>query len=460
MNAAKARKRRNKQAMPERDVVERDLVFGLGASGVSVARYLARNHANAIYIDTREQPPGLDALKELQPDAEVVLGRPTKDLLDGISRVIVSPGIPDSDPFLRAARDKGVPVISDIALFVAEAKAPFVAVTGSNGKSTVTTLIALMCDAAGKKSLAGANLGRPALDLLTDAEPDIYVLELSSFQLQRTPELPAKVAVLLNISPDHLDWHGSVEEYREAKYRIFDEAASAVFNRQDETAANRVPESLPSVSFGLDQPAQGQYGIRNEEGQSFLARGDQLLLSTADMVLVGVHNQANALAALAAGELLGLDLSPMLQVLHEFPGLPHRMQFVRRRKGVDYINDSKATNVGAAAAAVESLPGLVVLIAGGDGKGGDFAEFAKAVCAKLRAAVLIGRDAPLLGDAFDLLAPVVMAGDMKAAVQKAAELAQPGDTVLLAPACASFDQYQNYQQRGEHFCQITRSLAA
>ncbi|MDH5502203.1 MAG: Mur ligase family protein, partial [Gammaproteobacteria bacterium] len=166
MNAAKARKRRNKQAMPERDVVERDLVFGLGASGVSVARYLARNHANAIYIDTREQPPGLDALKELQPDAEVVLGRPTKDLLDGISRVIVSPGIPDSDPFLREARDKGVPVISDIALFVAEAKAPFVAVTGSNGKSTVTTLIALMCDAAGKKSLAGANLGRPALDLL------------------------------------------------------------------------------------------------------------------------------------------------------------------------------------------------------------------------------------------------------------------------------------------------------
>jgi UDP-N-acetylmuramoylalanine--D-glutamate ligase len=417
-----------------------------------------RKAANAVYVDTRANPPGLDALKELRPDAVVNLGRPPTDLLRGVSRVIVSPGIPDSDPFVMEARKQGLQVISDIALFVAEARAPFVAVTGSNGKSTVTTLIATMCEAAGKRSLAGANLGTPALDLLTEDPPDFYVLELSSFQLQRTPNLPAKVAVLLNISPDHLDWHASVDEYRAAKYRIYREAETAVFNRHDELAKSHLPASVPTISFGMDRPTEGQYGILVEDGQPFLARGEQLLLATSDMALVGAHNQANALAALAAGELLGLPLSPMLQVLNEFPGLPHRMQFVRQLNGADYINDSKATNVGAATAAVESVPGPVVLIAGGDGKGGDFGEFARIVCTKLRAAILIGRDARLIADAFDQLAPVFMAGNMKNAVQKAAELAQPGDTVLLAPACASFDQYRNYEHRGDDFTEIVRVL--
>jgi UDP-N-acetylmuramoylalanine--D-glutamate ligase len=458
MNAARAKKRRAGQELPTPANDSKDLVFGLGASGLSVARYLMRKAANATYADTRANPPGLDALKELRPDAEVNLGRPPTDLLRGVSRVIVSPGIPDGDPFIAEARKLGLQVISDIALFVAEACAPFVAVTGSNGKSTVTTLIATMCEAAGKRSLAGANLGTPALDLLTEETPDFYVLELSSFQLQRTPKLPAKVAVLLNISPDHLDWHASVEEYRAAKYRIYREAEAAVFNRHDESAKSHLPASVPTISFGMDRPAEGQYGILVEDGQAFLARGEQLLLATSDMALVGAHNQANALAALAAGELLGLPLSPMLQVLNEFPGLPHRMQFVRQLNGADYINDSKATNVGAATAAVESVPGPVVLIAGGDGKGGDFKEFARTVCTKLRAAILIGRDAPLMADAFDQLAPVFMAGNMKDAVYKAAELAQPGDTVLLAPACASFDQYRNYEHRGDDFSEIARAL--
>jgi UDP-N-acetylmuramoylalanine--D-glutamate ligase len=458
MTTGNSPKQRTARTRPATASGTKDLVFGLGASGLSVARYLARKDANAIYVDTRENPPGLDALKSLRPDAKITLGRPQKKLLKGVSRIIVSPGIPDSDPFLAAAREQGVPVLSDIALFVAEVKAPFVAITGSNGKSTVTTLVALMCEAAGKRGIAGANLGTPALDLLAEAIPDYYVLELSSFQLQRTPELPAAVAVLLNISSDHLDWHASDNEYREAKLKIFKSAAAAVFNRQDETVPARIPSSIPAVSFGLDKPAQGQFGIIHDDGQPYLARGEQLLLATSDMALMGVHNQANALAALAAGELMGLELSAMLQVLHEFPGLPHRMQFVRHLAGADYINDSKATNVGAAAAAVSSVPGFVVLIAGGDGKGGDFGEFAKSVCAKLRVALLIGRDADKLAHAFDQLAPVVMAGNMKTAVGKSAELAKPGDTVLLAPACASFDQYQNYQQRGDDFCQLVRNL--
>jgi UDP-N-acetylmuramoylalanine--D-glutamate ligase len=459
MSAAKAKRRVRKQSQPASRTGTADLVFGLGASGLSVAKYLARKDVNAIYVDTREHPPGLDDLRVMKPDAQVLLGNPDNALLRNVARIIVSPGIPDSDPFLAAAREQGIEVLSDIALFVDEVKAPFVAVTGSNGKSTVTTLIALMCDAAGKRSLAGANLGEPALDLLAEDVPDFYVLELSSFQLQRTPKLPASVAVLLNISADHLDWHASVEEYSEAKYRIFDQAESAVFNRLDEAVPARLRSTLRTVSFGLDRPAEGQYGIIAEDGQSFLARGDQLLLSTADMPLVGLHNQANALAALAAGELMGLELSPMLQVLSEFPGLPHRMQFVRHLAGVDYINDSKATNVGAATAAIESLPGLVVLIAGGDGKGGDFGSFAKTVCSKLRAAVLIGRDASQLAEAFDQLAPVVMAGNMQKAVQRAAAVAASGDTVLLAPACASFDQYDNYKQRGDDFCRLVRDLS-
>lgn len=458
MSAARARRKRSQPELSAPATNGKDLVFGLGASGLSVARFLQRKSASAIFVDTRANPPALESLKQLQPDASINLGRPPVELLRGVARMIVSPGIPDNDPFIAAARQQGVQVISDIALFVDEASAPFVAVTGSNGKSTVTTLIAMMCEAAGKRSLAGANLGTPALDLLTEEAPDFYVLELSSFQLQRTPRLPAKVAVLLNISPDHLDWHATVDEYRAAKYRIYREAQAAVFNRGDEAAKSYLPASIPSISFGMDRPAEGEYGIVVEDGQAFLARGEQVLLAASEMAMVGAHNQANALAALAAGELIGLPLSPMLQVLNEFPGLPHRMQFVRQLNGVDYINDSKATNIGAATAAVESVPGPVLLIAGGDGKGSEFGDFAKTVYPKLRAALLIGRDAPLLAAAFEQLAPVQMAGTMQRAVHEAAELAQPGDTVLLAPACASFDQYRNYQHRGDDFTDLVRAL--
>jgi len=457
MIAAAKKKRASRKKTAKKK--QMDLVFGLGATGLSVARFLQRKQIAATFVDSRAEPPGLAELSEISPDAEIVLGDVSDKLLKNTARIIVSPGIADSEPLLRAAREHNVEIISDIELFARDATAPFVAVTGSNGKSTVTTLLSLMCDAAGINGLAGANLGVPALDLLDGDEPDFFVLELSSFQLQRTLDLPAKIAVLLNISPDHLDWHESDQQYRDAKYRIFEQAESAVINRTDEDVEEHLATDMPRISFGLDVPDAGQYGIVADEGEQFLARGDQLLLSSADIAMVGKHNQANALAALAAGELMGLPLSAMLQVLNEFPGLPHRMQYVGHKGRADFINDSKATNVGAAIASVESIDGFVVLIVGGQGKGGDFAELAKSVFGKLRVAILLGEDAPLLEEAFVDLAPSERANDMRAAVKRAAELAEEGDTVLLAPACASFDQYANYQQRGEDFCQAVEDLA-
>jgi len=445
MNAAKKKKAQQK-----------DLVLGLGATGVSIARYLKREGQDAIFFDTREEPPGVDELEQLWPDADVRIG--DVKLPKNVRRVIASPGIDDTHALLNAARKAKLEVISDIELFAREAAAPFVAITGSNGKSTVTTLLYHMCQAAGRNTLAGGNLGVPALDLLDDETPDLYVLELSSFQLQRTDTLPAKVAVLLNVTPDHLDWHSDEDEYRQAKYRILRDAESAVVNRQDDEALQRAEGIAKVVSFGLDAPGEGHYGIRREDDEEFLACGDSVLLAVDELALVGLHNQAEALAALTAGDLLGLDMQSMLQVLCEFPGLPHRMQFVRRVSAVDYVDDSKATNVAAAVASIESVNGMLVLIAGGEGKGGDFTALAPPLENKLRAAVLIGKDAEQIDAALDTIMPIYFAQDMNDAVQQAAAYAESDDTVLLAPACASFDQFDNFAARGDAFRDAVEAL--
>jgi len=433
-----------------------DLVVGLGATGMSIARYLQRNDSNAIFYDSRETPPGVDELEALLPGCELLLG--DAKLPAGIDRVIASPGVPDSQPMMKKALGKKLEVVSDIELFASQAKAPFVAITGSNGKSTVTTLLYHMCVADQRIALAGGNLGEPALDLLEQKKPDIYVLELSSFQLHRTQHLPAGVAVLLNVSPDHLDWHADEDEYRQAKYRVFREATTAVVNRADEAAADYAQRCERVVSFGLDAPEDGHYGIRVDDGKRYLARGDSLLLAVDELAMYGVHNQLNALAALAAGDLLDLDMAAMLQVLVEFPGLPHRMQFVARISAVDYINDSKATNVAAAVASIASVDSMLVLVAGGDGKGGDFGELADALEDKLRGAVLIGKDAEKIAHALNTVRPVHFAENMAAAVTMAAGCAESEDTVLLAPACASFDQYDNYMARGDAFCTAVEAL--
>jgi UDP-N-acetylmuramoylalanine--D-glutamate ligase len=456
MSLAMAEQPKNTAALAD----EKSLVYGLGASGLSVARYLRRKDAAAAFIDSRAAPPGLDELRALEPDADIVLGEAPAGFLERFDRIIVSPGIADRDPLLRAARRAGIEIVTDIDLFVAAGKVPFAAVTGSNGKSTVATLLALMCRASGLSARAGANLGEPALDLLRDGKLEFCVLELSSFQLHRCCSLPAQVAVLLNISPDHLDWHESEQEYRAAKYRIFREASAAVWNRADPQAEQHIASATRTISFGLDSPQPNQYGVLKRDGTTFLARGDQCLMPTSQLALVGKHNQANALAALAAGEIIGLDAAAMLRVLYEFRGLPHRMQSVRSVAGVEYINDSKATNVGAAVSSVESIDGPVVLIAGGQGKGGDFAALAEAVYERLRAAILIGEDAPLLAAAFAGLTTVYRVDDMRSAVRQAASIASAGDTVLLAPACASFDQFENFQKRGDSFCSAVQEIGA
>ncbi len=437
-----------------------DLVVGLGATGLSIARYLKRRGGEALFFDTRTEPPGIEALEKIWPDAEVALGE--LELPGGLGRVIASPGIVDSHPLLLAARDAGIEVVSDVELFARDAGAPFLAVTGTNGKSTATTLIHHICRAGGIDTRAGGNLGEPALDLLDGPVPDWYVLELSSFQLQRTAHLPAAVAVLLNVSPDHLDWHADEQEYRRSKYRIFREAGAAVFNRADAVACEHVRDIERKIGFGLDEPADGQYGVRREDQVLFLARGEERLLAANELKMVGVHNRANALAALAAAELIGVPPADALQVLCEFPGLPHRMQFVRRLDEIEFVNDSKATNVAAAVASIASIDGMLVLIAGGDGKGGDFSALADALDGKLRAAVLIGKDAAAIAAAIaaalDTALPVVFAGDMQEAVRQASAHATAGDTVLLAPACASLDQFDDYAARGNAFADAVMEL--
>ncbi len=436
-------------AAKKRKVANKDLVVGLGATGLSIARYLRRNGIDAMFVDSRDEPPGMEELGEVWPDADVVLGK--MKLPEDVTRVIVSPGISNKELLLRNARKADIEVISDIELFAREAESPYAAITGSNGKSTVTTLLYYMGRAAGKVTMAGGNLGEPALDLLDQQAPDFYVLELSSFQLLRSESLAPAVAVLLNVSPDHLDWHRSEKEYRDSKYSIYQGAIAAVINRADKRAKKESKDIETVISFGMDEPAEGHYGIRNEGGVDYLARGNTMLIATSDMAMYGRHNQENSLAALAAGEILGFEMPAMLQVLHEFPGLPHRMQFVARKGSVDYINDSKATNVAAAVASVESVDGMIVLLAGGQGKGGDFSDLATALEAKLRAAVLIGTDADKISGALDTVMPVYFAVDMDDAVQQAAAYAESDDTVLLAPACASFDQFDSYGARGEAF---------
>ena len=438
----------------------RTLVYGLGATGLSVARLMARENVDAIYADSREHPPGLDDLTAIAPDASVHLGTLSPRLLDNVATVVVSPGVAENDAFLKSIRAADVDVVSDIDLFIERMSGPFVAITGSNGKSTVTTLVAQMCAACGLRAPAGANLGEPALDLLLIEQPDVYVLELSSFQLQRTAYLPAQVAVLLNVTPDHLDWHRSEAEYVDAKYRIFAEAEAVVFNRDDPSAPARLPQGVPAVSFGLGAADAGDFGVLELDGKRMLARGAEALISVDELALVGEHNVLNALAALAVVGSLNLDVSAALGVLREFTGLPHRMQRVARVQGIDYIDDSKATNVAAAIASVRALSGGIVLLAGGQGKGGDFAALARSTAEFLEAIVVFGEDADELEQAFRSQVAVHRVANLEAAVAEASGIARPGQTVLLAPACASFDQFDNYGARGDAFAKIVQELAA
>ncbi len=440
------------------------IIVGLGITGLSVARYLAGRGLSFAVVDTRAEPPGVDQLKRFAPMADLYFGEPLDArLLCNAAELIVSPGIALATPALQEAAAAGVSIVGDIELFAREAQAPIVAITGSNAKSTVTTLVGEMARAAGKRVAVGGNLGTPALDLL-DLKAELYVLELSSFQLETTERLNAEVATVLNISEDHMDRYSGLPAYHQAKHRIFRGARQVVFNRDDALSRPLMSDQTPCTSFGLSRPDLKAFGLRDEGGELYLAYEFESLMPVSELRTRGAHNQSNALAALALGRAVGLPMEAMLGTLREFAGLPHRCQWVGEHAGVNFYDDSKATNVGAALAAVEGfaadMQGKQVLIAGGDGKGADFAPMREPVSRHCRAVVLLGRDAPLLEKVFAGSVPVLRVDSLDAAVRAAAEAAQPGDLVLLSPACASLDMFRNFEERGRLFAEAVRRLGA
>jgi UDP-N-acetylmuramoylalanine--D-glutamate ligase len=447
------------------------LVLGLGDTGLSCVRWLARRGAKVRAADTREAPPALGALRADYPAVRVALGAFDEALLEGVDAIAASPGVALREPLLRAAARRGMEVVGDVEIFAREvaAVAPgarVLGITGTNGKSTVTALAGAMGRAARWRTVVAGNIGTPVLDALADyearahgmaAESDLFVLELSSYQLETTASLALDAAAMLNVSQDHLDRYDSMADYARAKERIFLNAATRVVNRDD--AWSRAMAAGRSLSFGLGVPAsEREWGLDTQ--RRMLRRGDEDLLPVAELAMKGWHNAANGLAAHALMSALGAPRASLERALREFKGLPHRVQLVTEAGGVRILDDSMGTNVGAAVAALEGFEEPVVLIAGGDGKGQDFSPLAPAVRAHARSVVLIGRDAPAIEAALaGTGVPVERAASMRDAVTAAHARAKPGDAVLLSPACASFDMFRNFGHRGEVFAECARSLA-
>lgn len=439
------------------------VIVGLGATGLSCLHYLSAQNIPVAVTDTRTDPPGLSALKQAYPDVLLSLGGLNESLLDEADVIVCSPGVSLREPALVKQQARGVPIIGDIELFAGAANAPVIAITGSNAKSTVTTLVGLMVEASGIKVKVGGNLGIPVLDLLDYQDPpEVYVLELSSFQLETTYNLKPQVATVLNVTPDHMDRYANFQEYLAAKLRIYQGCQTAVCNRDDASTECGEQFSLRRFYFTLNEPVQNEFGLIKKNEKIYLAFQDELLLPVTDLPVRGRHYQANALAALAIGHGFGLPLEPMLKVLREFKGLTHRCQLVREVNGVYWYNDSKGTNVGATVAAMEGLgseiKGKLILIAGGVGKSADFSPLVPAATHYVRTAILIGEAAPILAQTIGEASEVLFAKDLQEAIQRAGQKAHPGDCVLLSPACASFDMFRNYEHRGDVFMQLVQEL--
>jgi len=429
------------------------VVVGLGMTGLSCARFLARRGEPFVVVDSRPEPPGLEALRQVLPGVDVRLGPFDGELLEQAAQLLVSPGLSVRGPVIAQAARAGVPVLGDIELFARHARAPVIAVTGSNGKSTVTELVGQMVRDQGRQVRVGGNIGTPALDCLGPAEPDLYVLELSSFQLETTWSLDAATATVLNVSADHMDRYDCMADYLAAKERVYRGGGVMVVNRDDPRVVGMVAPGRQVFGFTLDLPRGADFGVGQQAGKAWLMGGGQRLMPRSALRMPGRHNTANALAALALGEAMGLAMPMMLDTLQHFGGLPHRCQWVARQGDVDWYNDSKGTNVGATLAAIEGLEpqGSLLLIAGGDGKGADFSPLRAAVARRVRALVLMGRDAPRIEQVMAGAVPVTHASSMAEAVDAARTLAQPGDAVLLSPACASLDMFRDYRERGDVF---------
>jgi len=442
------------------------IIVGMGVTGLSCARYFRTLGESFSIVDSRENPPGLEAFKAEFPSIDPVVGEFSLDQFLDAAELVVSPGVSLQTPAIKAAIEAGVTITGDVDLFSRAAQAPIIAVTGSNGKSTVVSLLGEMARIGGLKVAVGGNLdgpsARPALDLLADKDCDLYVLELSSFQLETTSMLCAAAAAVLNITEDHMDRYDSLASYSAAKHRIFNGCGIAVVNRDD--ASSLLPNGAVAslVSIGLGQAEDGQWGITSEEGVDYLCHGASKVQPCASIKMPGVHNIANALTALALGDAVGISVESMKTALKRFPGLDHRCQWVSNVAGVDYYNDSKGTNVGASVTAIQSIgdmiDGRVVLIAGGLDKESDFSTMRPVLEQFVSMAVLIGRDAMKLARAFKGATETVLADSMQDAVKIAAAHCLPGDAVLLSPACASFDMFRGYAHRGEVFCAAVEEL--
>lgn len=438
------------------------LVLGLGDTGLSALRWLKRQGARLSVADTRDDPPGAEALAAELPGVKLYTGMFTADLFDGVDLVVVSPGVPLSTPEIQAAMQRGIPVVGDVELFAQyrPASAKVIAITGSNGKTTVTTLVGEICKNAGLRTIVAGNIGLPVLDALEMETPDVYVLELSSFQLETTSSLIADAAVMLNLSEDHMDRYAGMQEYAIAKAHIFYHAKLQVLNRDDAWSMLMARPKLPQVTFGLDEALDEEsYGLRHIDGALWLCCGQHDLMSIRDLKIAGLHNAANALAAIALCRGIGIGYVPIIQTLYSFKGLPHRVEWVANIDEVDYYDDSKGTNVGATCAALAGLPQKVVLIAGGDGKGQDFSPLKQPVAENARAVVLIGRDAAKIEqELLETEVAMYHAADLPEAVTIAKKIARAGDAVLLSPACASFDMFKNYVHRAEVFVSAVKRL--
>ena len=449
------------------------LILGFGASGASCVRYLVAQNQRVLVCDDRADPPGFAqglgmTLQEAQrayPDVQFLLGEKPPNLQQ-VGRIIASPGVPEDHCLLRAARERGVPIACDIDLFLQAAKAPVIGVTGTNGKSTVTTLAAQLLAASGLDVGFGGNLGTPALELLAP-QRQAYVLELSSFQLAYMQRFGLAAATVLNVSEDHIDRHGSFDAYALAKHRIYQDAELCVYNREDagtRPQPAREPSAGRTVSFGADEPQSGHYGLCEHSGQSWLCHGQTKVIATDELGLVGSHNVLNALAALALLDRWQLPAAATHRALAEFKGLAHRSEFVATHAGVRYVNDSKATNVGATVAALQGLfdpagARLIVLL-GGQSKGADLAVLAPAVTQACSHAIVFGEARDELSAVLTGKVAVCPVADLAEAVAQAQALAQPGQTVLLSPACASFDQFRGFAARGDRFKELVAEFAS
>lgn len=442
---------------------ELHVIVGLGATGLSCARYLNDRGVPIAVTDTRANPPHLAALYEHCPGVSVALGGFDTELLSKATRIILSPGVAMREPVILQQMERGIPIIGDIELFAQAVNVPVIAITGTNAKSTVTTIVGKMAEAAGYTVAVGGNLGVPALDLLLkNPTANLFVLELSSFQLETMVSLKPKIATVLNVTPDHMDRYENFVEYQRAKYRVYQHCQIAVCNRDDSLTECYSTTLQDKFHFTLNIPTKSEFGLLTKAGETYLAYENNVLLPVNELPVVGKHYQANALASLAIGYGFGLPFVPMLNVLRDFKGLPHRCEFVREHRGVRWYNDSKGTNVGATQAAIVGLGseimGKLVMIMGGVGKNADFSSLAAVIEKYSRHVVLIGEAAKEIAEALGDRVALSYASTMEDAIREANAAAQVNDSVLLSPACASFDMFNNYEHRGHVFTEIVKKL--